>query len=921
MQPLPPPPGRRPNNESSRNDAPQAAPTRPPLATNPAPQQAATNPEEAPSSTALPPKKRKHRGGKKRRNRRKSFAAPPSDASGIASNMELLDEDDDDATPSALRPGESFYKRKNNRSEESLDSDALLDHRDHQPMRPRRESRLNVLAAQRAGINASFRQNSSERRNHARRRTGERSRQSDDEQDIDSTERTPLMKVPSGHRSPNPDAGYGLFKSRSRNSSRSSGARRRTKSNQGFPGMNYGQSPGYDVNNPPSVPGSPHMQASMEDPMMPETGSFLNRSPDSSRNLRARTMGDVLIEIDRQDALDGDPHSAPPSPRLNPDGIRHKRGMTFEDDVCMPDAMSEMAEDDFDRVGSRDEVTYSERRRRRKEWPKLWVFEEWSREEKELRAADTRRTQRVQEPLYVDGMLRAPRRSAWHREEAPNRFTYFNVELESTIHAPTISELVPPEGDFRELFIPEPPILEDSSSSDTETEQETEKQGTRSTSVLSPKIAPVEDGNNLSRLGSQLGQHRRSRSQDPSKLDATMTNKLPPQSRSVSRSHQNGDGHTPHRSPHPVPHTAQDKPRRYGKRPQFWLDVLCPTPQEMQVMKVAFGIHPLTAEDILQQEAREKVELFRNYYFINYRTFEQDQGSEDFLEPINVYILVFAHGILTFHFSQIPHPANVRRRIRQLQDYLDLSADWISYAIIDDITDVFGPMITNIEQEVDEVDEAVLQSTPGAFAVDSEATGDKEKKDNEKTKNDSESDKSSLFSIPSFLKPGGQKKKDTSGYDMLRRLGESRKKVMSLYRLLSTKADVIKGFGKRCNDQLDLKNEIGLYLGDIQDHILTMTSSLSHYEALLGRAHSNYLAQVSIRMNERSEQTSDILNKLTVFGTIVLPMNIICGMWGMNVKVPGQDIDNLWWFWGITAGLMAFAIGCYLLCRKLYGIV
>ena len=50
-------------------------------------------------------------------------------------------------------------------------------------------------------------------------------------------------------------------------------------------------------------------------------------------------------------------------------------------------------------------------------------------------------------------------------------------------------------------------------------------------------------------------------------------------------------------------------------------------------------------------------------------------------------------------------------------------------------------------------------------------------------------------------------------------------------------------------------------------------------------------------MNERQEQTADVLGKLTVLGTIVLPMNIITGMWGMNVLVPGQDVDNLYWFW------------------------
>lgn len=50
-------------------------------------------------------------------------------------------------------------------------------------------------------------------------------------------------------------------------------------------------------------------------------------------------------------------------------------------------------------------------------------------------------------------------------------------------------------------------------------------------------------------------------------------------------------------------------------------------------------------------------------------------------------------------------------------------------------------------------------------------------------------------------------------------------------------------------------------------------------------------------MNERQEHTADVLGKLTVLGTIVLPMNIICGMWGMNVKVPGQEINSLTWFW------------------------
>ncbi len=75
-------------------------------------------------------------------------------------------------------------------------------------------------------------------------------------------------------------------------------------------------------------------------------------------------------------------------------------------------------------------------------------------------------------------------------------------------------------------------------------------------------------------------------------------------------------------------------------------------------------------------------------------------------------------------------------------------------------------------------------------------------------------------------------------------------------------------------------------------------------------------------MNERQEQTADVLGKLTVLGTIVLPMNIITGLWGMNVWVPGQEHEgDLMWFMVITAGLLLFGLACYLIAKRVYKIV
>ena len=101
-----------------------------------------------------------------------------------------------------------------------------------------------------------------------------------------------------------------------------------------------------------------------------------------------------------------------------------------------------------------------------------------------------------------------------------------------------------------------------------------------------------------------------------------------------------------------MPQLERKASKRYGPRPVFWLDVMSPTDPEMRALSKAFGIHPLTAEDIMMQEAREKVELFRNYYFVNYRTFEQDTNSENYLEPVNMYVVVFRDGVLSVSSAQ-----------------------------------------------------------------------------------------------------------------------------------------------------------------------------------------------------------------------------------------------------------------------------
>jgi magnesium transporter len=110
----------------------------------------------------------------------------------------------------------------------------------------------------------------------------------------------------------------------------------------------------------------------------------------------------------------------------------------------------------------------------------------------------------------------------------------------------------------------------------------------------------------------------------------------------------------------------------------WWLDVQSPTDEEMKtlsrvgiccvyadgqvtdlavgmyIMKV-FSIHPLTTEDIQMEESREKIELFRHYYFVCFRSFDQDPYSPTHLEPLNMYIIVFREGTLSVRIDSLRH--------------------------------------------------------------------------------------------------------------------------------------------------------------------------------------------------------------------------------------------------------------------------
>jgi magnesium transporter len=91
-----------------------------------------------------------------------------------------------------------------------------------------------------------------------------------------------------------------------------------------------------------------------------------------------------------------------------------------------------------------------------------------------------------------------------------------------------------------------------------------------------------------------------------------------------------------------------------------------------------------------------------------------------------------------------------------------------------------------------------------------------------------------------------------------------------------------------------------------------MTQNLQTFEKILSRSQGNYLAYLSVDSMQADSRINKLLSRLTLFTVIFVPMNLVTGLWGMNVPVPGRDTDNVAWFMGIIAVMVGWVIISFL---------
>ncbi|KAI9444768.1 hypothetical protein H4582DRAFT_1911167 [Lactarius indigo] len=388
--------------------------------------------------------------------------------------------------------------------------------------------------------------------------------------------------------------------------------------------------------------------------------------------------------------------------------------------------------------------------------------------------------------------------------------------------------------------------------------------------------------------------------------------------------------------------------------PAWWLDVANPSWEDMKSLGRLLHLHPLTLEDILQREPREKLELFPKlgYYFIVFRALESSTAPERLdaisqktgssqpqdhgvVNEINVYLVVFRGGICS-HTLFADHLDRTARK----------SSAWIAHGILDSIVDSFFPFVEEIEKEVIAIESVVYNedglgstvtapSTSLAHARASRPLTSEEKAlppdPHPDEKHQFFRDVASIktaktqFSLPrltlglmlrrmrraffrfvGLFRPSRSKPRNVepsfsrASFD-LRRMARTRRLVTSVARVLATKPEVVAGIRKRLMTADGLvagdDAEVSIYLGDVQDHILTLQQSLAHYERMLSQSHPTYLLNLRVDMLRARAKGDYAAFVLALISVVVLPPMVPIGALSMNVKLPRNNKEQYWLIW------------------------
>lgn len=307
-------------------------------------------------------------------------------------------------------------------------------------------------------------------------------------------------------------------------------------------------------------------------------------------------------------------------------------------------------------------------------------------------------------------------------------------------------------------------------------------------------------------------------------------------------------------SPANLPDTYRELNRFDGS--MAWIGLVRPQESELESLAAEFGLHELAIEDAVLAHQRSKIERYGDTLFVVLRAARYLDSQEE-IEFSELHVFVGPNFIITVRHGGSPDLSQVRRRLERDATLLRLGPEAVLYAILDAVVDGYAPVVSGLENDIDEIETEVFSGDP----------------------------------------------------EVSRRIYELSREVIQFQRSTHPTLGILSalagGFSK-----YGVSEELQQYLRDVADHTAQANERIEGFRFMLRDILTVNATLVAQRQNEEMKHLAESSNaqneevkKISAWAAILFAPTLVGTVYGMNF----ENMPELSWEYGypLSLGLMA----------------
>ncbi|GIU81947.1 MAG: magnesium and cobalt transport protein CorA [Acidobacteria bacterium] len=274
-----------------------------------------------------------------------------------------------------------------------------------------------------------------------------------------------------------------------------------------------------------------------------------------------------------------------------------------------------------------------------------------------------------------------------------------------------------------------------------------------------------------------------------------------------------------------------------------WIDMENPSKEEEKILSEVFCFHPLTIEDAVEMRNHPKIEVFQDYLFFIFHGVKNETNSHNFVtKELDGYL--GRNFLVTYHREKFRSIDAIKQQLETSSFIFQRGIDYVLHQILDRMIDFYIPVVEDFDKAISYLEHRIL----------------KMKKTN----------RGILEEIMDLKRSVAR----------LIRIGSKQERV--LYRISHGEFPFI--------DESNLP-----FYRDVYDHLLRVVVLAENYRDLVN-------GLLDIHFNTLASKTNEAIKFMTVISTIMLPLSVIAGIYGMNFEYMPELKMKYGYF--VTLGVM-----------------